>query len=416
MNPLLRRLIVILFILIGISSTALLGYAFWDRYVYTQDETLTIGDWGTPLSTAQEFYNFATKSNSLATDRYFLINDIDFTGFTWAYNATNNAVVFRGTLDGNGKTLSNLTITNNSSSYQYFGIFPRMQGGSVYNLTLSNVNLSLGTVALGGTSIRAGLIAGDVYGLTNTIQGITIVNCGIRGTSTNGTGGLIGDVVNSTTVVNISNIHATGLKVFSKSSNAGGLIGYIFTSGAHANVSDVDLQGEVHAYASSSYTGGIVGRVAIGGLLSIDHAIVEVTSRNTLETNATYFNRYSQRYLGGFIGYSLSTPANTTITDAFFTGSLFTQANTRRGDVGTATGLDTTIPTMTRTYYSNVQFRSTSGTIIYTPDVTPTGQMATLVTADAMPTQTWWNNFFAQFSANGLWAQDPITGRPYLIR
>jgi len=39
------------------------------------------------------------------------------------------------------------------------------------------------------------------------------------------------------------------------------------------------------------------------------------------------------------------------------------------------------------------------------------------VTAGAMPTVTWWNGFFVNFaSANSLWAQDAITGRPYLIR
>jgi len=420
MNPLLRRLFVILAILIGISSTILIGYAYWDQFVDTQDETLTLGEWGTPITTAQEFYNFATKSTSLATDRYFLFNDIDFTGFTWAYNATNNAVTFRGTLDGNGKTLSNLTITNNSSTYLYFGIFPRMQGGSVYNLTLSNVNLSLGSTALGGTSLRAGLIAGNVYGLTNTIQDITILNCGVRGTSTTGTGGLIGNITTATTVVHISDIKATGLKVFSKSSSSGGLIGYIGTSGATVTVADVDLQGEVHAYATSSYTGGIVGYVISGGKISINRVVLETTNRNTLETNATYFNRYSQRYLGGIVGYSLSASANILITDAFYTGNLFTQATTRRGDIGTATGrasATSTRPTLTRTYYSNVQFSSSTGTIIYTPDVTPTGQMSTLVTAAAMPTVTWWNGFFVTFaSANALWAQDPVTGRPYLIR
>jgi len=402
--------------LMSFSSILMIGYAYWDLKTTEQNNTLPIGDWGIAITTPQEFYNFATKTNSTVNDRYYLFNDIDFTGFTWTYNSTNNAVVFKGTLDGNGKTLSNLTLYNNSGSYQYFGIFPRMLGGSVYNLTLSNVVLSLGTTALGGTAIRAGLITGNVYGLTNTISNITILNCGVRGTSTAGAGGLIGSVTVGTTVVNIDNIKATNLKVFNKSSYAGGLVGIIGTSGAQVRISDVDIQGEVYSYPTSSYTGGIVGRVASGAKLSAERAIVEMTSRNTLETNSTYNLRYSNRYLGGFIGQNQSSSANVKLTDVFFTGSLYPQTNANRSYVGTAIGVSSGSQSLTRAYYSKVAFRSVTGTVIYTPDVTQSGIAATMVNASSMPSLAWWNTFSTEFSsANDLWAQDG-TGRLYLIR
>ena len=398
------------------SSILMIGYSYWDLTTHTQDNTLPIGDWGIAISTPQEFYNFATKTNSLATDRYYLFNDIDFSGFTWNYNSTNNAVVFRGTLDGNGKTLSNLTIYNNSTSYQYIGIFPRMLGGSVFNLTLSNVNLSLGTTALGGTSIRAGLLTGNIYGLTNTLSNITVLNSGVRGTSASGAGGLIGSVTIGTTIVNINNIKTTNLKVFNKSSYAGGLIGTIGTSGATVTISDIDLQGEVFSYPSSSYTGGIVGRIVSGAKFNASRAIVQMTSRNTLETNSTYNFRYSNRYLGGFIGYNQSSSANVILTDVFFTGSLIPQTIANRSYVGTAIGTSSGSQTLLRTYYSMVAFKSSTGTEVYTPDVTLRGIAETMVNASTMPSAAWWNTFAIEFNnANSLWAQDG-TGRLYLIR
>ncbi len=415
-RQLVMKITMLVVLLICFSSALMIGYAYWDIRTNTQTNTLSIGDWGIAITSPQEFYDFATKTDSVATDRYYLFNDIDFTGFNWTYNSTNNAVTFRGTLDGNGKTLRNLTLYNNVNSYLYFGIFPRMQGGAVYNLTLENVDLSLGSTALGGTSLQSGLITGNAYGLTNTISNITIINAGIRATSSNGAGGLVGSITTSSTIVNIDNIKATNLKVFNKSSYTGGLVGIIDTSGAQVNISDIDIQGEVYSYSTSSYTGGLVGRIASGGKLSASRAIVEMTSQNTLETNGTYYLKYSNRYLGGFIGQNQSTSANVMLNNVFFTGSLFPNANNYRDYVGTAIGASGGSISMTNAYYSMVAFRSSSGTVIYTPDRTLRGINAELVNASTLPDAPWWNTFSTEFySANNLWNQD-ITGRLYLSR
>ncbi|MBU1145023.1 MAG: hypothetical protein KJ971_04090 [Firmicutes bacterium] len=417
-RQLILKLFLILVIILSFSSTLLIGYAYWDTVVDTQEENVSIGDWGIPITTAQEFYNFAIRNNSLSEDRYYLFNDIDFTGFTWNYDSSNYNIVFRGTLDGNGKTLSNLTLTHNSSSSSYncFGIFPMIEGASIHNLTFLNINLVLGSSSLNGSFITAGLIAGNAIGGANTISNITIINAGIRGTSSAGTGGLIGSVTASSTTVNIDNIKATNMKVFSKNSNVGGLVGYISTSGAQVNVSDVDLQGEVFSYPSSSYTGGIIGSIINGGKTNIQRAIIQMTSRNTLETDGAYYNRYSQKYLGGFIGNNSSASSNVLITDAFFTGSLFTQANNIRYYIGTAVGNSGGAETLSRAYYALVEFRSSSGSIIYTPDRTPRGVMATLVSASSLPIPSWWDTFATQFYlANDLWSQDS-SGRLILSR
>jgi hypothetical protein len=377
------------------------------------DGTLNIANIGVPISTKEEFYALATNTSSLPTDTYYLADDIDFTGFTWNYDASNNSTIFRGTLNGNNKTISNLTITNTSTTYLYLGIFPRMDGGTVSDLTLDNVQL---VTSLSGTTQRAGLIAGNVYnGKVNTIKNITIINSGVQGNSTNGVGGLVGYVQTNLTVLNIENIKATNFKVFNRTAYVGGLVGRLANTST-VNISDVDLQGEVYAHTSSGYSGGLIGYTPSGTFATINRAIVEVVFINTLVTNATYYNRYSDRYIGGFIGYNQAATASININHSFFTGSLFNQTNTYRNAVGTAVGRLGTVVTLSDTYHSNVSYRNASGVLVY-GQTGQAGQMATLVDAYNMPTLTWWNTFYNNYysPANSLWAQDG-TGRPYLIR
>ena len=293
-----KRLIFILLVA-NLLFTSGMTFAFWASSIAgnsdSNDGLIAIGDWGTPIFTPSEFYTFATKTNSVATDVYYLANDIDFTGFTWVYNAANNGVTFRGTLNGNGKSLLNLTITNSSTSYSYNGIFPRIFGAIIYDLTLENVNT---VTSLSGTSQRSGLIAGNAWGGTNTLSNITIINSGSQGNSTNGVGGLIGNVQNATTILNLNNIKATNLRVFNRSAYVGGLVGRISSAGGRVNMNDIDFQGEVYSYATTSYAGGLIGYVLASAFYTLNRAIVDSTFQNTLVTNATYNLKYTTRYLG----------------------------------------------------------------------------------------------------------------------
>jgi len=404
-------------ILINTIISMGISYAYWASEVNGNQQSgsgsVTIGDWGIPIYTPLEFYEFATKTNSVLTDQYYLHNDIDFTGFTWNYNSSNNNVIFRGTLNGNGKKLSNLTINNTSTSYLYHGIFPRAIGATIYDLTLENVHL---VTTLSGTSQRSGLLIGRAEGGTVTLSDIKLIDCGSQGNSTNGVGGLVGNVRGATTILNINNVKATNLRVFNDNTYVGGLVGRIATSGAIVNLTDIDFEGDVYSNKVSSttvnsYAGGLVGHVPSGGIVNITRAIVEATFQNTLVTSENFLV-YSNRYLGGFVGFNQSGSNNVKITDAFFTGSLFTRIDTRRNDVGTAVGQDSQQALLTRVFYSNVIFRGVGGVIQYTV-ASPIGQMATLVIEDQMPDTTWWNGFYTNFSSNSLWVQDG-TGRLYL--
>lgn len=75
-----RILILLLLLLIVLSSTGI-AFSYWDNLNPINSEELPIGEWYEGISTAQEFYDFATRKNSTSEDRYYLENDIDFTGF-----------------------------------------------------------------------------------------------------------------------------------------------------------------------------------------------------------------------------------------------------------------------------------------------------------------------------------------------
>jgi len=413
-KSILTKFIIFVFLVITISPVSMVAYSYWNDLTENKSNEIIIGEWwGIPISTAQEFYNLATGGTTTSDDVYYLTNDIDFSGFSWTLDSYNGSATFRGTLDGNGMTISNLTITTTSYNNDYLGIFPRMEGGSVYNLTLSNIDLVIG---YSYTSVASGLITGNIYGLSNTIEDITIINAGVRGNSTDGTGGLVGNIENSSTIVDITNIKASGLKVFSTNSYVGGLVGSLRSGGVDLNVSDVDIEGEVSSMTTSSYTGGVLGYITNGAYFQLTRAIVEMTSQNTLETGS-YYLRYSNRYLGGFIGYNQSTYDKVIIEDSFFTGSLISSDSRRAYYIGTAIGRSSGSQTITNSFYSMVLFRNTDGSITYYPSYSPRGVMTTRVNASSMPSSYWWDSFAVSFiTSDNIWSQEVSSGQLYIDR
>lgn len=417
-NWLTKVLILAVFVL-SLTPFAM-GYAYWNNLTSNQSNSLSIGEWwGTPIYTAQDFYDMAMNQNSNASDVYYLANDIDFSGFTWTLDSNNENTTFKGTFDGNGKTISHLTITQTDYYGSYLGIFPRMDGGTVQNLTLSNVLMDIDSSYLYyyyGFTISSGLITGNAYGSTNTISNITIIDSGVKGSNSSGVGGLVGSVDNRNTVVNIDNIKATNLKVFSTNQYVGGLVGAINDRYAEVHVTDIDIQGEVSSMSSYSYTGGVIGYVSSYTTFDLNRALVDMTSQNTLETGGGYYQNYSSRYLGGIIGYNRSSSDQVSIDNTFFTGSLISSDSRRSYYIGTAIGRSRGSETITNSYYSMVLFMDSHG-VTYDPSYSPRGVMLPVVNTSSMPSVSWWNNFATNFyNTNTLWAQDPSSGQLELIR
>ena len=116
---------------------------------------------------------------------------------------------FAGTFNGNGHTISGLTI-NRSNNYTQ-GLFGCLDGGTINNLGVTNYNLS-------GKSDVGGLVG---YNDTGTISYCYTSGSVSGGDSAGDVGGLVGFNVGGT----INYCHATGT-TSSDGNSAGGLVGY----------------------------------------------------------------------------------------------------------------------------------------------------------------------------------------------
>ena len=140
---------------------------------------------------------------------YKLMEDIDLGNVEWTPIGPNNTNPFTGSFDGNGKKISKLKVSSNST---FAGLFGYIRGDKivVQNLHIEDVNI---------VGWYAGAVAGYVY--TGSIQGcsVTGTQCTISG---NSAGGIAGSSNSS-----IQNCFSTGaVSATGNNSHASGIAGY----------------------------------------------------------------------------------------------------------------------------------------------------------------------------------------------
>ena len=169
---------------------------------------------------------------ALAPAAYFkLSNNIDLSGIK-NYMLFSRYNSFTGNFDGNGKTISNISI----NGIDYTGLFG-YSSGTVNNLTLSNVYVT-------GENYVGGLFG---YSSSKIMGNIKISDISVTGK--NYTGGLAGARMGGTlSGIMVTNADVTG------ASYTGGAIGYIDT--ANTFIDTVSVEGDV---TGTTYTGGVVG-------------------------------------------------------------------------------------------------------------------------------------------------------------
>ena len=94
------------------------------------------------VSTAEDWNNMLGLSGDLAA-RFYVTNDIDFTGVTYNAKVNNGGDVlisqsFCGSLDGGGHTISNITFDSSVTSQALFGT---MVGCTLTNIAFSNIQV-----------------------------------------------------------------------------------------------------------------------------------------------------------------------------------------------------------------------------------------------------------------------------------
>lgn len=403
-----RRVLSIFLMIVLFSAFVTGSYAFYDTLSDQESPTIGVGTWpfttSVAITTAQEFYDMATSSTSDPEDRFHLENDIDFSSFTWTYTSAFNTNRFKGTLDGMGYSLNNLSMESTDAGTIHFSIFSNTEGATIKNISVNNFSMGITTAYASSTALESAIFTSNVYGTGNVFENITITNSEVYGNSLDGAGGLITSVRDGAELL-VKNIKTTNLTVLNTSKRSGGIICRVFSSSGQVTVEDVDFHGYLGADNRTSNTGGIAGTVQNTGLLSITRSIVEYTAEGTVTFTDGSTTFKSDRYVGGFIGNNNNVA--TSITDSFYTGILYNNTSY----MGSAVGRAKSVPTLNNVFYSNVLFQNT-----YTAPTNAQGLHGTLVNETSMPSLSWWNTFATSFySANSLWQQD-VNGRLELIR
>ena len=259
--------------------------------------------------------------------------------------------IFRGTFDGNGHKIKNLTIDTNGANTYYLGLFGYIWG-AVKNLGVENVSIAGGdfTNYIGGLAgyrysyeiyncYSTGVVAGGKYawyvgGLVGYSKSSDITNCFSACNVIGGgdLGGLIGYDVESiisdcNSRGNITNYIRNGYAGF------GGLVGYA----EHSNINHCYATGDVNGDA---YVGGLIGYQSggtsfcyaagnvtgddvVGGLVGMkDYGIINNCYSTASVTGSSY-------WVGGLVGRNLEG----NVEDSHSTGKI-----TGYGNVGGLVG------------------------------------------------------------------------------
>lgn len=162
-----------------------------------------------------------------------LTADINLAGKEWTPIGTDDNNSYNGTFDGNGKTITGLTV--NQSEKNYAGLFGCLgSDGKVQNLTLENVDISgafyVGSIVGTNFGTVSGCTAsGNITGTESCIGGVvgqnkgTVTGCTVSGniSSKQYTGGVVGENFGTVSAC----YHATG-DVTGNINYVGGVVGW----------------------------------------------------------------------------------------------------------------------------------------------------------------------------------------------
>ncbi|MCC5878204.1 MAG: InlB B-repeat-containing protein, partial [Candidatus Sumerlaeia bacterium] len=280
-----------------------------------EENISVIAEFAQQVTTWQQLHEMR---NNLSGN-YILMNDLgpSDAGYTiYAGPAANSDLgwepvgafgdLFTGSLDGNGFTISGLTIDRTTDAY--VGLFGVTSGGTIENLALSDVDI-IGEDSVGAFS---GLMIGGE--MINSSSSGTVAGSLLR------VGGLVGEMSNSTIMDSYSTAEINGL---GSAPLVGGLVGQM--SG--------------HSLIERSFAAGdISGESGVGGLVGM------VTGSNCSIVDSYATGNVALLGISGGGGLVGSNDEGL-ITGSYATGSV------TGSDVGGLVGIDT--GTITNSYYNN---------------------------------------------------------------
>ena len=220
------------------------------------------------------FATLVNSGNTFEGATVRLAADIDLTDVEWAPIGTDANNKFKGTFDGQGYTISNLTYVNEEKSASPVGLFGFLNG-TVKNLNLENVTID----ALSDTGIAA--VAGKIFN-TGLVENVKVNNATINGNRY--VGGIAGhaygtitncSVTNTTIVATPDNLTGS----YDNGDKVGGIVGYLPNDGNSNTVTGCT----VDTLTISAYRdyGAVAG--AAGGSRVTGNTVTNVTNERNME-------------------------------------------------------------------------------------------------------------------------------------
>ena len=186
----------------------------------------------TDIFELQMFRDMVNAGNNFAGKTVKLGANIDMNNATWTPIGKGNNV-FSGTFDGQGYTISNLSIGNGNE----MGLFGKVNGATIKNLTINNAK-----VLTQGASI--GVVVGSGIGLK------------------------------------LENVKVTGLVQVTGNNYVGGIVGYAYGKYTNCSVDAADgsyVQGNAPGY--TCYVGGLSGWIGEGDSQIVGCSVNNITVR-----------------------------------------------------------------------------------------------------------------------------------------
>ncbi len=259
--------------------------------------------------TQANFVSELSGVNAADPDSFFYLTEsIDLSGYAnWTpiqgQNDATCSIGFAAVLEGNGFTISGLSISGASPSNQ--GLFCTVSG------TLSGLSLNAVSINLPGSGSSVGALTGSLLG--NGVIRRSQASGTISAANWSDVGGLVGSMPQSNGVITQSKNSVT----VSGNTNIGGLVGHAESapSGSQVLLSE-NYSVATAITASNNNAGGIAGRL-VSGILENSYSTSAITSSykpgglvgemsglsslvNSYATGAVHANT---SYAGGLVGY-----------------------------------------------------------------------------------------------------------------
>lgn len=212
-----------------------------------------------------------------------LSDDLDFTELGITLNAStssDNSQVFKGTLNGNGHTISNLSFSNENGGNN-FGLI-----GIAQNATIQNLKIT-GWVSYNFSKDTSGVMfVGVLFGKADTV---TISNCEIDVEGVE----MEGEVDQ---IANASSNSAIVYNLPSTSANIGLIAGWLYSS----SICDIVLRGKMSITLPANYQYNIGGAVGV-----LSSSVIERTLFfGDIAVQAVQGSEIEQVAVGGLIGFA----------------------------------------------------------------------------------------------------------------